>query len=128
MRKIETEKPIKLFSDPSYRGADFDFAYVDTLPTTILDLTKTKLEFWETEKIKSDQFRANVADMKTSIQNGFKPPPILVVEKGLFKKSYLVIDGHHRVEAFKQLGVNEIPAKIVPKKDVEITSEVPETT
>ena len=52
------------------------------------------------------------------IQSGKKLPPIVVRKTGLLPGRYYIIDGHHRVDTYKKMGINKIDAKIVPKKDI----------
>ena len=125
---IKTKKPITLNSNPDYRGADIDYDYLETLPVITLDLTKDKIEFWEKDKLTTDQFKSNVRSMISSIQKGFNPPPIVVMKIGIFKNKYRLIDGHHRVAAAKALGQSKIQARVVPGKDVRVDDGVPTLT
>ena len=124
---MKSRKQVRLKTNPKYRGIDIqDYDYLDKLPTVTLDLNKDKFEFWEKNKLNTPHFKEQVQKMIKYIKDGsFIPPPIAVIETGFFSKKYLVIDGHHRFEAYKQLGISKIPAKIVPKKDVEKFSGIP---
>ncbi len=114
--EAKEQKPITLYSDPSYQGADVDLddPRISNLPVKELEISK--IIPFEKEKLKTDQFRSNVRSMYSSIKNGKwdDVPPVLVRKIGLISIKYQLIDGHHRVETYKLLGKTTIPAKIVP--------------
>lgn len=122
-KENKNKKPVRLFTDPRYQGADVDYDYIDTLPT--VEIPVDKIVYWEKDKVISDFFKKEVLDMIKYLETGKKLPPIVVMETGFFKKQFLVIDGHHRAVAFKQMGYQKIPAKIVPKNKVKKQGGIP---
>jgi len=53
--------------------------------------------------VESNQDQSNINALKRSIQNGDELPPPIVDE------NYSILDGHHRVLAAKELGIETIP-------------------
>jgi len=60
------------------------------------------------------------ADVVASIKAGYnaaegwKPPPLLVVERD---NAYVLLDGHHRVAAARELKLESIPAYVLSEAD-----------
>ena len=73
-----------------------------------------EMDHWD-EPI-STRSQEQVNSLKNSIINNEKIPPVLV-EGSPFDKKYrpMVVDGHHRTIAYKELGIKEIPAFLTNK-------------
>jgi hypothetical protein len=84
--------------------------------------------FEPAEKMKTKKSRAKVDKIKTAIKSGVKMPPVvrdtsrrvktkkakkLVTGKG--RRKYTIIDGGHRLKAYKELGIENIPS-VTPGK------------
>ena len=84
--------------------------------------------FEPAEKMKTKKSRANVDKIKTAIKSGVNMPPVvrdtsvgtrsgrvrrLVTGKG--RRKHTIIDGGHRLQAFKELGIKKIPS-VTPGK------------
>ena len=84
--------------------------------------------FEPAEKMDSPESKANVGKIKTAIKSGVNMPPVvrdtsvqtrsakvrrLVGGKG--RRKYTIIDGGHRLKAFKELGIKKIPS-VTPGK------------
>jgi len=109
------EGKVKLYTDPSYFGAEVDDTGFDSL--AIVDIPANQLVGFEPDaKMNQPKSRANVEKIVAGLKQGAKLPPLLVRK---YKNGYQVLDGHHRFWAYKLLGVKSIPAQIVPAEDVE---------
>lgn len=64
------------------------------------------------ERFSEDNVRLLILDLKSS---GVLRKPVVVE-----RENYVLLDGHHRLEAFKRLGVGAIPAVLVDYWDPRI--------
>ena len=108
------EGKITLSTDPNWYGATVD-DYKATGP--VVDIPADKLVGFEPDdKMNQPKSKANVRKIVAGLKRGHKLPPLLVRK---YKNGYQVLDGHHRFKAYKLLGVQLIPAQIVPARDIE---------
>ena len=108
------EGKITLSTDPNWYGATVD-DYKATGP--VVDIPADKLVGFEPDdKMNQPKSKANVKKIVAGLKRGHKLPPLLVRK---YKNGYQVLDGHHRFWAYKLLGVQLIPAQIVPARDIE---------
>ena len=108
------EGKITLSTDPNWYGATVD-NYKATGP--VVDIPADKLVGFEPDdKMNQPKSKANVKKIVAGLKRGHKLPPLLVRK---YKNGYQVLDGHHRFKAYKLLGVQLIPAQIVPARDIE---------
>lgn len=61
----------------------------------------------------------NVRNIMRSVKKGRDVPPILVMKT---PGGFQVIDGHHRLEAYKRLGKKSIPARMVSTQRIRTKS------
>jgi len=113
----EALKPmVQLSTDPEYFGATVTNHREKNIPLRMLPVDLINV-FEPEDKMKSLSSRMNVSRLKKFIQSGGKIPPILVRKQGT---GYQVVDGHHRLHAYKKLGIKTIPCRIVPDKQIDI--------
>ena len=113
------EGKVKLYTDPSYFGAEVDDTGFDNLP--IVNISANQLVGFEPDdKMNQPKSKANVEKIVAGLKQGAKLPPLLVRK---YKNGYQVLDGHHRFWAYKLLGVKSIPSRIVPDEDIEEISK-----
>jgi predicted nucleotidyltransferase len=113
------EGKVKLYTDPSYFGAEVDDTGFDSL--AIVDIPANQLVGFEPDdKMNQPKSKANVEKIVAGLKQGAKLPPLLVRK---YKNGYQVLDGHHRFWAYKLLGVKSIPSRIVPDEDIEEISK-----
>ena len=106
---------VKLYTDPSYYGADVDLDAVKGSPSVSLDI-KDLVGFEPDEKMENPKSAAAVESIKNDILAGKTMPPILVRKYG---EGYQVLDGHHRFHGHKKAGEKEIKAIIIPDDEIE---------
>jgi hypothetical protein len=112
-----------LYTNPKNMGSYVISGAISKYPVTNVPLSS--LTPWEPDsKTAQPGNRAHVMQMAMSIEQGKQLPPITVVKKG---GSYLIIDGHHRYAAYKAAGAEQVPVRIVDKKDVRYTDEIMES-
>jgi hypothetical protein len=118
-KKGVAEGKVKLYTDPSYFGAEVDDTGFDNLP--IVNISANQLVGFEPDaKMNQPKSRANVEKIVAGLKQDAKLPPLLVRK---YKNGYQVLDGHHRFWAYKLLGVKSIPSRIVPDEDIEEISK-----
>jgi pyrimidine deaminase RibD-like protein len=111
---VRAKGKITLSTDPNWYGAEVS-DYKATGP--IVNLSASQLVGFEPDnKMNQPASKANVEKIVAGLKQGAKLPPLLVRK---YKNGYQVLDGHHRFWAYKLLGVKNIPAQIVPDKDIE---------
>ncbi len=111
-------KKITLSTDPNWYGAEVG-DYKATGP--VVNIPANKLVGFEPDdKMNQSKSKANVEKIVAGLKKGDKLPPLLVRK---YKNGYQVLDGHHRFWAYKLIGVNSIPAQVVPEKDIEVKTE-----
>ena len=109
------EGKVKLYTDPSYFGAEVDDTGFDSLP--VVNIPTNRLVGFEPDnKMNQPASKANVEKIVAGLKQGAKLPPLLVRQ---YKNGYQVLDGHHRFWAYKLLNVKSIPAQVVPAEDIE---------
>jgi len=113
------EGKVKLFTDPSYFGAEIDDTGFDNLPVVNISVDRL-VGFEPDDKMNQLKSKANVEKIVAGLKQGAKLPPLLVRK---YKDGYQVLDGHHRFWAYKLLGTKSIPSRIVPDKDIEEISK-----
>ena len=106
---------VKLYTDPSYYGADVDEDATKGRPSVSLDI-KDLVGFEPDEKMENPKSAAAVESIKNDILAGKTMPPILVRKYG---EGYQVLDGHHRFHGHKKAGEEEIKAIIIPDDEIE---------
>ena len=78
---------------------------------------KTKLITIEQLKPHEQTSQKHILELVKLIkQDGILKEPILVE-----KNTFVILDGHHRVQAMKILGYKKIPAKLVDYDEVEVS-------
>ncbi len=120
MRLYEITK-VELTTDPHNFGANIRSGGRDKERTVMLPVRKltTNEPLLKTKKgIASSESEDNVQNLMMAIKRGENIPPILVRKH---KLSYQVVDGHHRLEAFRRLRIPKIPATIIPPHHISYT-------
>ena len=116
IREIITEiSKVTVSHDPNELGATVYDKGNKEEKTVMLPITKISI-FEPISKFDNPQYKKNLHNIIKHLRAGNDIPPILVRKVGPVK--YQVIDGHHRLEAYKQLGMKTIPAKIVSKINI----------
>ena len=109
------EGKVKLYTDPSYFGAEVDDTGFDSLP--VVNIPTNRLVGFEPDsKMQQPKAMANVKNILAGLEQGDNIPPILVRK---YKNGYQVLDGHHRFWAYKVAKKDTIPARVVDPKDIE---------
>lgn len=109
------EGKVKLYTDPSYFGAEVDDTGFDSLP--VVNIPTNRLVGFEPDsKMQEPKAKANVKKILAGLEQGDNIPPILVRK---YKTGYQVLDGHHRFWAYKVAKKDTIPARVVDPKDIE---------
>ena len=106
---------VKLYTDPSYYGADVDEDATKGRPSVSLDI-KDLVGFEPDEKMEDPKSASAVESIRKDILAGKTMPPILVRKHG---EGYQVLDGHHRFHGHKKAGEEKIKAIIVPDDEIE---------
>lgn len=114
MKLLEVTK-VQLIRTPNEVGSEItsnDYYYPKKV--VMLPISKlTSYEGWRKARKKhtiSAESRDKVEQLKVAIKKGKKVPPIFV---RWHKGRYQVIDGHHRLEAYRELHFQRIPTQIV---------------
>ena len=116
IREIITEiSKVTVSHDPNELGATVYDKGNKEEKTVMLPITKISI-FEPITKFDDPVYKKNLHNIIKHLRAGNDIPPILVRKVGPVK--YQVIDGHHRLEAYKQLGMKTIPAKIVSKINI----------
>jgi hypothetical protein len=68
------------------------------------ELVDGKVKLSRLQTSQEDRVEGKVDDIKKKIQAGDHPDPIII------DKTFHIVDGHHRYEAYKDLGYEMIPA------------------
>ncbi len=115
---------------PNFQGADVPDHYTDTsiyqatvLPTKILigNEPDKGLDYFMTQK--KEYIQKMITDVN---QYGIQQiPPVVAIRHPLLSGHYLVIDGNHRLGAFKIAKIPKIPAIILDNSEIYLAS--PET-
>jgi len=113
------EGKVKLYTDPSYFGAEVDDAGFDSLPVVSIPINRL-VGFEPDSKMEQPKAMANVKKILAGLEQGDNIPPILVRK---YKNGYQVLDGHHRFWAYKVAKKDTIPARVVDPKDIEEVSK-----
>jgi hypothetical protein len=106
---------VKLYTDPSYYGAEVDEDAVEGRPFVSLDI-KDLVGFEPDKKMEDPKSAAAVENIKKDILDGKDMPPILVRKYGV---GYQVLDGHHRFHGHKKAGKEDVKAIIIPDDEIE---------
>ena len=116
LREVFEVAKVKLSTDPDDYGAYVKQAGKSE-PTTTINFNQIVSTFEPEEfgKMKLPKSAANVKKIIAGIKRGDELPPLLVRR---YKNGYQVLDGHHRYEAYKQMGVKQIPVRIVDPKNI----------
>ena len=69
------------------------------------------------EKMEIEEYRVKMESMAQAIKEGKILDPILV---RVYENGYQVLDGHHRLHAYKKAGAHVIPCRVVPEEAIEI--------
>lgn len=116
IKVILKESKVKLFTDPDYYGAEVDDDAGDGLPVKNLRVDRL-VGFEPEEKMEQPEAKAHVEKLLKKLESGEELKPILV---RVYKGGFQVLDGHHRLQAYKLANKDRIPAKVVPAKDIKI--------
>ena len=103
---------VKLIKSQEETGA---WVSSDNKPEQIINIPISKIDLFEPEdktskNNASKESRKAVESIKTAIRQHRKIPPILVRRQHL---RFQVVDGHHRLQAYKELKLPTIPANIL---------------
>jgi uncharacterized ParB-like nuclease family protein len=111
---------VTMYHNPNYFGADVTsmlrskddpIRIVPISQLTVFEpLSKTSVNSASLES------RKNIDGMMRAIKQGKKLPNITVRKIGPL--SYQVIDGHHRLEAYKRAGFTKVQVEIIPKINI----------
>lgn len=109
---------VKLSTDPNWFGSDIDDDDVNKEPVVMLPVHKlTTFEGDAKAKkgVADAEQRKAVEGIKSALRQGKKMPPITV---RMANGRYQVLDGHHRLEAYRELNRAKIPAQVVKRFNV----------
>jgi hypothetical protein len=70
----------------------------------------------------SDEKKPYMDKMKAAIGHGVKMPPVVTIPHPADPTHHVVVDGNHRSEAHRQVGVGTMPAKVMSHDDVHLAS------
>lgn len=56
-------------------------------------------------EVPAKEWRDDVHEMREEVEDGWEPPPVIVVERG---GQFVLEDGNHRVESLRQAGETEV--------------------
>ena len=96
-------------------GADVDDRDFDQLPIVNLKVADIRLN--EPYKMNDPQSKRKVRQLIKIIKQGITLSPILV---RTHNQGHHVLDGHHRLKAYKLLDLETIPAQIVPNANIKM--------
>lgn len=113
------EAKVKLFTDPSFYGAEVEDDVGDGLPVKNLKVD-TIIGFEPEEKMQQPEAKAHVEKLLKKLQGGEELNPILT---RVYKNGFQVLDGHHRLQAYRLAKKDTIPAKVIPAKDIEVIKQ-----
>jgi uncharacterized ParB-like nuclease family protein len=108
---------IELSHNPEARGSNVNYKHLNE-PVTELsvdDLTTFEGDDKTEEGTASKQSRKVVERVKRTLKYGKNVEPIMVIKKGT---GYVVVDGHHRFQAHKELGLKTVKARIVKPHNI----------
>jgi hypothetical protein len=116
---------VELTRDPDY----IEPGYSVNIGATVHDIGPTERTIWlpissiilnEPDKTKkyigSIDSHNRVVDIIKSLKLKIKLPSLLVKIEN--NGDFLLIDGHHRLEAYKRMGFKKVPCRIIPNKNV----------
>ena len=106
---------VRLYTDPSYFGAEVDVMGFDSLPVVNIS-TDRLIGFEPDDKMNQPKSKANVEKIVAGLKHGAILPPLLVRR---YKNGYQVLDGHHRFWSYKLLNIKTIRVRIVADKNIE---------
>jgi hypothetical protein len=114
--KLDEVAKITLSNDPTDLGAYIRDSGKEE-PTTIIPVHKIIVFEPDDLHAQKPNFEANMKKLLAALKKGDKLPPILVrrVHNG-----YQVLDGHHRLKAYKHVGLKSIPARIVDPANIKM--------
>ena len=96
---------------PNHSGADIDEAELKKSELSVDYISADQCTFNEPEsKVKHFGAMFKIHQMKKAIKKGEHLPPVVVIPQD---GKYLIVDGHHRFTAYRQLKLDKIPAIIV---------------
>jgi hypothetical protein len=116
IKVILKESKIKLFTDPSYYGAEIEDDAGDGLLVKYLNIDEL-IGFEPEEKMEQPEAKAHVQKLLKRLEEEEDLDPILV---RVYKRGFQVLDGHHRFHAYKLANRDKIPAKVIPAKDIKV--------
>jgi len=101
---------------PDNTGSDVDEVELEKSALPKVEIDANRCIFNEPKsKMNQAASKIKIKSIKNAIEMGDELPPIVVTPRG---NEYLIVDGHHRYTAYKQLKKDKIPAIIVPPERV----------
>lgn len=70
----------------------------------------------------SDEKKPYMDKMQAAIGHGVKLPPVVTIQHPADPRHHVVIDGNHRAEAHRRVGVGQMPATVMSHDDVHLAS------
>ena len=139
LESISTEERSYYYREPWIRGEFMDETYFTDYPNQLLDSCNTPADY-QTLKMKFKQTYSEEKSYKLVQLDSLKPieefiserVPIIkkeILSTGFWikpiiidKENHLILDGHHRFEVAKQIGLTKVPAVILDYSKVQIWS------
>lgn len=108
---------VELSHNPEARGSNVRYKHLNetVVKLPVKDIITFEGDDKTEEGTASPESRKNVERIKRALQHGKKVEPIIVIRKG---NGYMVVDGHHRFQAHKELGLETVEARIVRKHNI----------
>lgn len=113
-----TADVIKGVGSVIYSDNDADLKNPKTISIDVDKISKTQPKNQsKTEK----NYNSEVADIIKKLNKNKKFTPVVVYKDG---EEYVMLDGHHRLDAYKKLNKKKINAIVIPKKNVKFHKKI----
>lgn len=113
-----TADVIKGVGSVIYSDNDTDLKNPKTISIAVDKISKTQPKNQsKTEK----NYNSEVADIIKKLNKNKKFTPVVVYKDG---EEYVMLDGHHRLDAYKKLNKKKINAIVIPKKNVKFHKKI----
>lgn len=89
--------------------------------TTSIDIDKIGKTQPKNQSKTEKNYNSEVADIIKKLNKNKKFTPVVVYKDG---EEYVMLDGHHRLDAYKKLNKKKIKAIVIPKKNVKFHKKI----